>query len=267
MSHADKKYIKLLKKVLKKGVEVKDRTGVGTLSLFGERVSYNLQKGFPLLTTKRVWFHGVVHELIWFLSGKTNIKYLKDKGVHIWDEWADSEGNLPPVYGKQWRDWGGVDQIQTIVKEIKNNPTSRRLIVNSWNVPEIKDMALPPCHLLFQFYVREGKYLDCQLYQRSADLFLGVPFNIASYALLTHAVAHVCQLEVGRFIHIMGDCHIYLNHLDQVKEQIRFYEEEALLPNPQIEIEGLKDITRLKEKNITLIHYAPYGKIEAPVAV
>lgn len=267
MSYADKRYIKLVKRVLKKGIETKDRTGVGTLSLFGERVKYDLRKGFPLLTTKRVWFNGVLHELIWFLKGDTNIKYLQNNKVHIWDEWADKDGNLGPVYGKQWRDWGGIDQIKEVVKEIKKNPTSRRLIVNAWNVSELKEMALPPCHLLFQFSVRGGEFLDCQVYQRSADLFLGVPFNIASYALLTHAVAHVTHLKVGTLTHVMGDCHIYLNHLDQVKEQVRRYEEEEKRPAPTLEINGLKDITRLKEAHITLNHYNPYGKIEGEVAV
>ena len=216
-------YLDLLKKVKESGKPKGDRTGTGTLSIFGHQMRFDLQDSFPLLTTKKIHFKSVAYELLWFLKGDTNIKYLKDNGVSIWDEWADENGDLGPVYGKQWRDWKGAngfhDQISNVIDQIKNNPNSRRHIVSAWNVAEIPSMALAPCHILFQFYVQEGK-LSCQLYQRSADIFLGVPFNIASYALLTHMIANVCDLEVGDFVHTLGDAHLYNNHLTQADEQL-----------------------------------------------
>ena len=211
-------YLDLLKKVRQEGKEKGDRTGTGTISVFGYQMRYDLSQNFPLLTTKKVHFKSMAYELLWFLKGDTNINYLKDNGVSIWDEWADDNGDLGPVYGKQWRKWEGLngahDQIKQVIEQIKSNPNSRRHIVSAWNVSDIKSMALAPCHILFKFYVVEGK-LSCQLYQRSADIFLGVPFNIASYALLTHMVAKVCNLEVGEFIHTLGDAHLYKNHLEQ----------------------------------------------------
>jgi thymidylate synthase len=217
-------YLQLCRHVLEKGTIKEDRTGTGTISTFGYQMRFDLKEGFPLVTTKKLHLKSIIHELLWFLNGDTNVKYLQDNGVRIWNEWADEEGNLGPVYGHQWRSWTGadgktVDQISELISAIKNNPDSRRLIVNAWNVAEIENMALPPCHCLFQFYVADGK-LSCQLYQRSADVFLGVPFNIASYALLTHMVAHVCDLEPGEFIHSFGDVHIYRNHLEQVELQL-----------------------------------------------
>jgi thymidylate synthase len=217
-------YHDLLTHILEKGTDKTDRTGTGTKSVFGYQMRFDLAKGFPLVTTKKVHLRSIIHELLWFLKGETNIAYLKENGVSIWDEWADSEGELGPVYGKQWRHWEGkngqvVDQITSLVQEIKKNPDSRRLIVSAWNVAELPQMALMPCHSLFQFYVANGR-LSCQLYQRSADVFLGVPFNIASYALLTHMIAQVCQLELGDFVHTFGDVHIYSNHFEQVKLQL-----------------------------------------------
>ena len=211
-----KQYLDLMQHVLDNGTQKHDRTGTGTISVFGYQMRFNLQEGFPMVTTKKLHLKSIIHELIWFLQGDTNIKYLKDNGVRIWDEWADEDGNLGPVYGSQWRSWptpngGQIDQISQIINTIKNNPDSRRIIVSAWNVAEIENMALPPCHAFFQFYVADGK-LSCQLYQRSADIFLGVPFNIASYALLTMMVAQVCNLEAGDFIHTFGDAHIYNNH-------------------------------------------------------
>ncbi len=213
-------YLDLLKHILKNGVEKSDRTGTGTLSCFGYQMRFDLQQGFPLVTTKKLHLKSIIHELLWFLKGETNISYLKENGVSIWNEWADENGELGPVYGKQWRSWAGaeekvVDQVTELIKQIKTNPDSRRLIVSAWNVAELPKMALMPCHVLFQFYVAEGK-LSCQLYQRSADVFLGVPFNIASYALLTMMIAQVCELQPGEFIHTFGDVHIYSNHIDQV---------------------------------------------------
>lgn len=217
-------YLDLLRHVLENGAQKGDRTGTGTISTFGYQMRFNLQEGFPLLTTKKLSTRAIFHELLWFLQGNTNIQYLHDNGVTIWDEWADKDGNLGPVYGKQWRKWEGpdgkiTDQIAEVIRQIKTNPNSRRLIVSAWNVADVPKMALPPCHLLFQFYVNEGK-LSCQLYQRSCDIFLGVPFNIASYSLLTHMIAQVCNLDVGDFVHTLGDAHLYLNHLDQAREQL-----------------------------------------------
>ena len=216
-------YLDLLKKVKETGGHKDDRTGTGTLSVFGHQMRFNLRDSFPLLTTKKIHFHSVAHELLWFLKGETNIKYLKDNSVRIWDEWADDNGDLGPVYGKQWRKWESdgqsFNQILNVINQIKSNPASRRHIVSAWNVADIPSMALAPCHILFQFYVHDGK-LSCQLYQRSADIFLGVPFNIASYALLTHMIAQVCDLEVGDFVHTFGDVHLYLNHIEQAEEQL-----------------------------------------------
>ena len=218
-----KQYLELIEKILNEGVDRSDRTGTGRKSIFGHQMHFNLEDGFPLVTTKKVHLKSIIHELIWFIAGSTNIKYLKENGVSIWDEWADENGDLGPVYGKQWRKWEGLngahDQIKQVIEQIKSNPNSRRHIVSAWNVSDIQSMALAPCHILFQFYVVEGK-LSCQLYQRSADIFLGVPFNIASYALLTHMVAKVCNLEVGEFIHTLGDAHLYKNHLEQADEQL-----------------------------------------------
>src|SRR5579884_1183565 len=219
-----KTYLELCKRILTEGVKKEDRTGTGTLSVFGHQMRFPLSEGFPLVTTKKLHTKSIIYELLWFLQGDTNVRYLQEHGVHIWDAWADEQGDLGPIYGKQWRSFSGangktVDQIQWVVDEIKRNPDSRRLIVSAWNPPELADMALPPCHCLFQFYVAEGK-LSCQLYQRSADTFLGVPFNIASYALLTHMVAHQCHLNPGDFIWTGGDCHLYNNHLEQAKLQL-----------------------------------------------
>src|SRR5471030_1156093 len=219
-----KQYLDLMKHVLEHGAQKHDRTGTGTLSVFGYQMRFNLQDGFPLVTTKKLHLKSIIHELIWFLQGDTNIRYLKENGVRIWDELADEQGNLGPVYGYQWRSWpkpdgGHIDQISQVVNQIKTNPDSRRMIVSAWNVADVENMALPPCHSLFQFYVADGK-LSCQLYQRSADIFLGVPFNIASYALLTMMVAQVCELEPGDFVHTLGDAHLYVNHLDQARLQL-----------------------------------------------
>jgi len=261
-------YLDLLDHVLHHGTEKTDRTGTGTRSVFGWQMRFDLNQGFPLVTTKKVHWKSVVHELIWFLRGDTNIAYLKEHGVSIWDEWADAEGNLGPVYGRQWRAWptadgGTVDQIRWVVDEIRRNPDSRRLIVSAWNVGELPKMALMPCHTLFQFYVADGR-LSCQLYQRSGDIFLGVPFNIASYALLTHMVAHVCGLGVGDFVHTLGDAHLYSNHLEQARLQLG--REPKPLPrvvlNP--EVRALEDF---RFEDIALEGYAPHPAIKAPVAV
>lgn len=258
-----KSYLDTLKFVLDKGTESKDRTGVGTISVFGVQTRYDLQKGFPAVTTKRLWMKGVIHELLWFLQGSTNIQYLQKHGVRIWNAWADEDGELGPVYGKQWRDWDGVDQIQRLVKGLKENPYSRRHIVSAWNAGEIDQMNLAPCHAFFQFYVRNDT-LSCQLYQRSADMFLGVPFNIASYSLLTHMLAQVCGYDVGEFIHTLGDAHIYLNHLEQVKEQLSRepYPLPTLWLNPEIEC-----IDDFKYKDIKLENYRNHPAIKAPIAV
>lgn len=261
-SQADIEYLSAVKRVLTQGVDRLDRTGTGTRSLFGERCSYDLTRGFPLLTTKKVFWRGVVEELLWFLKGSTNAKDLQDKGVHIWDAWAAPDGDLGPVYGKQWRDWGGVDQIEAVIESIKSNPTSRRHIVNAWNVSELDQMALPPCHMMFQFYV-DGSYLDCALYQRSADMFLGVPFNIASYALLTHIIASLTGLKARKFVHFIGDAHIYSNHKDQLRKQAA----RKPRPAPRLVIEGLKSISDLKREHIQLVGYDPHPPIKGEVSV
>lgn len=261
-------YLNLMKHVLENGTVKEDRTGTGTISVFGHQMRFDLSKGFPCVTTKKLHLRSIIHELLWFLSGDTNIKYLKDNKVTIWDEWADENGNLGPVYGYQWRSWptskgDTVDQIKNLIHMIKTNPDSRRLIVSAWNVEFIDQMALPPCHTFFQFYVADGK-LSCQLYQRSADIFLGVPFNIASYALLTHMVAQVCGLEPGEFIHTFGDAHLYSNHLEQAKEQLSRtpLKLPTLKMNPEI-----KDIFDFKFDDFELIDYEFHPHIKAPVAV
>ena len=261
-------YLTLLEHVKQNGQKKEDRTGTGTMSVFGYQMRFNLNEGFPLLTTKKVHLKSVIYELLWFLSGDTNIKFLKDNGVTIWDEWADENGNLGPVYGHQWRSWPTsegreIDQISNLINQIKKTPDSRRLIVSAWNVGEINKMKLPPCHCFFQFYVADGR-LSCQLYQRSADIFLGVPFNIASYALLTQMIAHVCGLECGEFIHTLGDAHIYTNHIDQVNEQLRRKPKKL----PQIKINpSVKNIFDFKYEDFILEGYDPYPLIKAPVAV
>ena len=263
-----KQYLELLNHILEDGTVKMDRTGTGTKSVFGYQMRFNLKDGFPLLTTKKVHLKSIIHELLWFIKGDTNIKYLKDNGVSIWDEWADENGDLGPVYGHQWRSWPApdgksIDQLANVVETIQNNPNSRRMIVSAWNPGEVDQMALPPCHCLFQFYVADGK-LSCQLYQRSADTFLGVPFNIASYALLTMMIAQVCGLEPGEFIHTTGDTHIYLNHMDQVHLQLS--REPRPLPrmilNPEV-----KSLFDFKYEDFTLEGYDPWPGIKAPVAV
>jgi thymidylate synthase len=263
-----KQYHELMKHVLNHGTKKEDRTGTGTLSVFGYQARYNLQDGFPLVTTKKLHLKSIIHELLWFLQGETNIKYLKDHGVSIWNEWADEEGNLGPVYGSQWRSWQGangetIDQISAVVNQIKKNPDSRRLIVSAWNVAEIEKMALPPCHAFFQFYVADGK-LSCQLYQRSADIFLGVPFNIASYALLTMMMAQVCDLQYGDFVHTMGDAHLYTNHIDQSNLQLS--RDFKALPKMKIN-PNIKSIFDFKFEDFELVGYEPHPHIKAPVAV
>jgi len=259
-----KQYTELIRKVLSEGVQKQDRTGTGTRSIFGHQMRFNLNEGFPLVTTKKVHLKSIIHELLWFLKGSTNTKYLTDNKVRIWDEWSDSEGNLGPVYGKQWRSWGGeVDQIAEVVESIKTNPDSRRHIVSAWNVGDLDRMALPPCHLLFQFYVADGR-LSCQLYQRSADIFLGVPFNIASYALLTMMVAQVCGLGLGDFVHTLGDAHIYDNHLQQVELQIS----RDLRPLPKMLINStVKDVFSFNYEDFQLINYNPHPLIKGKVAI
>ncbi|ABG58561.1 thymidylate synthase [Cytophaga hutchinsonii] len=263
-----KQYHDLMQHILDQGVKKEDRTGTGTVSVFGYQMRFNLQEGFPLLTTKKLHMRSITHELLWFLQGDTNIKYLKDNNVSIWDEWADENGNLGPVYGYQWRSWPTpdgkhIDQITNVVNMIKNNPDSRRLIVSAWNVGEIEKMKLPPCHAFFQFYVADGK-LSCQLYQRSADVFLGVPFNIASYALLTMMVAQVCGLQAGDFVHTLGDAHLYSNHLEQAKLQLSrdFRPLPAMKINPDV-----KSIFDFKFEDFTLEGYDPHPHIKAAVAV
>ena len=261
-------YLELMSHVLEHGVEKGDRTGTGTKSIFGHQMRFDLSAGFPMVTTKKLHLRSIIHELLWFLSGDTNIKYLKENGVRIWDEWADENGELGPVYGHQWRSWpapkgGTIDQISNLVAQIKNNPDSRRHIVSAWNVAEVDNMALPPCHSLFQFYVAEGR-LSCQLYQRSADIFLGVPFNIASYALLTMMMAQVCDLDPGDFVHTFGDAHIYSNHYEQA--QIQLQREVRSLPRMIINSE-VKDIFGFRFEDFELSDYDPHPHIAAPVAV
>jgi len=287
-----KQYLDMLEKILKEGTKKEDRTGTGTISYFGYQMRFDLSKGFPLLTTKKVFLKGIIHELLWFISGSTNIKYLVDNNVKIWNDWpyaaykkskyyqnetmeefinkikndddfAKKFGNLGPVYGKQWRNFGGVDQLSWLINEIKTNPTSRRLIISAWNAPEIKDMALPPCHCFMQFYVNDGK-LSCQLYQRSADMFLGVPFNIASYSLFTMMIAQVCGLKPGVFVHTFGDAHIYLNHLDQVNLQLTRTPKD--LPTMKIN-PNVKSIFDFKYEDFKLEGYDPYPAIKGEVAV
>ena len=262
-----KQYLDLMQHILDNGVDKGDRTGTGTRSVFGYQMRFDLREGFPLVTTKKVHTRSIFHELLWFLKGDQNIKYLKDNGVSIWDEWADENGDLGPVYGVQWRSWpsgkGHIDQITQVIEQIKSNPDSRRLIVSAWNVAEVGNMALPPCHAFFQFYVANGK-LSCQLYQRSADVFLGVPFNIASYALLTMMIAQVCDLEAGDFVHTFGDTHLYSNHFDQARLQL----ERAPRPLPTLKLNpDVKDIFDYKYEDITLEGYDPHPHIKAPVAV
>ena len=261
-------YLNLLKHILQNGVEKHDRTQTGTLSVFGYQMRFNLQDSFPLVTTKKLHLRSIVHELIWFLNGETNIEYLKQNNVSIWDEWADENGNLGPIYGHQWRSWNAangssIDQISNVIQQIKTNPDSRRLLVSAWNVGEIENMALPPCHALFQFYVANGR-LSCQLYQRSADVFLGVPFNIASYALLTHMIAQQCSLDVGEFIWTGGDCHLYLNHLEQANEQLT----RTPLPGPQLLIKRKPDtIFDYKFDDFEWLNYEYHPAIKAPIAI
>ena len=261
-------YLDLLEHVMENGTDRSDRTGTGTRSVFGHQMRFHLSKGFPLLTTKKLHLRSIIHELLWFIQGDTNISYLKENGVTIWDEWADENGDLGPVYGKQWRRWQSadgqeIDQLSDLIEMIKTNPDSRRLMLSAWNPADVPNMALPPCHCLFQFHVANGK-LSCQLYQRSADIFLGVPFNIASYALLTHMIAHVCQLEVGDFVHSLGDAHIYHNHFDQVKEQLQ----RTPGPLPQLVFHNPPDkLEDFRFEMIEIINYEAAPTIKAPIAV
>jgi thymidylate synthase len=263
-----KQYLDLCQRILSEGVEKGDRTGTGTISLFGHQMRFDLSDGFPLLTTKKLHTKSIIHELLWFLAGSTNIAYLKENGVRIWDEWADEAGELGPVYGKQWRSFTGadgktVDQIQWVVDEIKRNPNSRRLIVTAWNPTEVDDMALPPCHCLFQFYVSDGR-LSCQLYQRSGDTFLGIPFNIASYALLTHMIAHVTGLLPGEFIHTLGDAHLYQNHLPQIQEQMT----RTPYPLPTLKLnDSVTSIFDFRFEDIAILNYQSHPHIKGVVAV
>lgn len=261
-------YLQLLEHILQKGVKKQDRTGTGTLSCFGYQMRFDLKEGFPMVTTKKLHLKSIIHELLWFLKGETNIRYLKENGVSIWDEWADEKGELGPVYGKQWRSWQStsgkqIDQVSELIAQIKSNPDSRRLIISAWNVGDLPEMALMPCHALFQFYVAEGK-LSCQLYQRSADVFLGVPFNIASYALLTLMLAQVCDLEPGEFVHTFGDVHLYNNHLEQAHLQLG----RKSFPLPQMKLNpAIKSIFDFKFDDFTLENYQHHPPIKAPVAV
>ena len=263
-----RQYLDLLSDVLDHGAEKADRTGTGTRSVFGRQMRFDLSAGFPLVTTKKLHLRSIVHELLWFLRGDTNIAYLRDNKVSIWDEWADAEGNLGPVYGHQWRRWQGadgqeVDQMQWLLDEIRRNPDSRRLVISAWNVADLPKMALQPCHALFQFYVADGK-LSCQLYQRSADIFLGVPFNIASYALLTHMVAQACDLGVGDFVHTLGDAHLYSNHLEQAREQLT----RTPRPLPRLSLNaGVRDLFAFRYEDVGVEAYDPWPAIRAPVAV
>lgn len=263
-----KQYLDLLRHIMEHGTVKSDRTGVGTKSVFGYQMRFNLADGFPLLTTKKVHLRSIIHELLWFIAGDTNIKYLHDNKVTIWDEWADENGDLGPVYGHQWRSWatpqgGKIDQLANVVEQLKKNPNSRRHIVSAWNPGEVDNMALPPCHAMFQFYVADNK-LSCQLYQRSADVFLGVPFNIASYALLTQMIAQVCGYELGEFVHTLGDTHIYLNHFEQVETQLS--REPRELPKMEINPD-VKSIFDFKYEDFNLINYDPHPVIKAPIAV
>ena len=263
-----RQYLYLMKHVLEHGTKKSDRTGTGTVSVFGYQMRFNLAHGFPLVTTKKCHLKSIIHELLWFLQGDTNTRYLKENGVSIWDEWADENGDLGPVYGKQWRSWAApdgrtIDQLSEVIAQIKKNPDSRRLIVSAWNVGELDQMALAPCHAFFQFYVADGK-LSCQLYQRSADIFLGVPFNIASYALLTLMMAQICGLKPGDFVHTFGDAHLYLNHLEQTKLQLS--REPRPLPTMKIN-PAVKDIFEFKFEDFTLEGYDPHPAIKAPVAI
>ncbi|ARQ00168.1 thymidylate synthase [Pseudorhodoplanes sinuspersici] len=263
-----RQYLELMEHVLAHGVEKRDRTGTGTLSVFGYQMRFDLSEGFPLLTTKKLHVKSIIHELLWFLAGDTNIKYLKEQGVRIWDEWADENGDLGPVYGRQWRSWpardgGTIDQMQNLLRDIERNPDSRRLIVTAWNPADVDKMALPPCHLLFQFYVAKGK-LSCQMYQRSADIFLGVPFNIASYALLTMMVAQVTGLKPGEFIHTLGDAHLYLNHVEQAHLQLS--RAPHALPTMAINPD-VNDLFAFRYEDFTLEGYEPHPHIKAQVAV
>lgn len=263
-----KTYLHLLEHILEEGTEKNDRTGTGTLSVFGYQMRFNLKRGFPLVTTKKLHMRSIIHELLWFLNGDTNVKYLQENGVTIWDEWADAQGDLGPVYGKQWRSWPTadgrtIDQLSELLQQIKTNPDSRRLIVSAWNVGELDQMALMPCHALFQFYVANGQ-LSCQLYQRSADVFLGVPFNIASYALLTHMVAQQCGLDVGEFVWTGGDCHLYLNHIEQARTQLS----REPFPLPQLEIKRKPaSLFDYKYDDFEFLNYQAHPSIKAPIAV
>ncbi|MEA5100229.1 MAG: thymidylate synthase [Bacteroidales bacterium] len=263
-----KQYLDLLNNVLESGNLKEDRTGTGTKSIFGYQMRVNLQEGFPLVTTKKLHLRSIIHELLWFLQGNTNIDYLHQNKVTIWDEWADEKGDLGPVYGKQWRAWETkdgkvVDQISELIEQIKTNPNSRRLLVSAWNVSDVDKMALPPCHVLFQFYVANNK-LSCQLYQRSADIFLGVPFNIASYAILTHMIAQVCNLEVGDFVHTFGDAHLYTNHFDQARLQLS----RTPYPLPELKLnKEIKNIFDFRFEDIEIINYQSHPTIKAPIAI
>jgi thymidylate synthase len=263
-----KQYLDLMRHIREHGVARADRTGTGTLSVFGHQMRFDLNEGFPLVTTKKVFLKGIIHELLWFVAGSTNVQYLQDHGVHIWDDWADEQGDLGPVYGSQWRSWPApdgstIDQIGKVIEQIKTNPNSRRLIVSAWNVAEVEQMALPPCHMLFQFYVAKG-CLSCQLYQRSADVFLGVPFNIASYALLTMMIAQVTGLKPGEFIHTLGDAHLYMNHLEQADEQLG----RTPYPLPQMQLNpAVHDILDFKYEDFKLLNYRSHPAIKAPIAV
>src|SRR5713226_3004669 len=263
-----KAYLDLCRRILTEGTTKKDRTGTGTISIFGHQMRFDLNEGFPLVTTKKIHTKSIIYELLWFLQGSTNVRYLQENGVRIWDEWADEQGELGPVYGKQWRSFSGpngetVDQIQWVIDEIRRNPDSRRLIVSAWNPAELADMALPPCHCLFQFYVAQGK-LSCQLYQRSGDTFLGIPFNTASYALLTLMVAQVTGLKPGEFVHTLGDAHLYLNHLEQADEQLA----RAPKPLPRMRLNpAVKDLFAFQYQDFTLEGYDPHPAIRAPISV
>ena len=258
-------YLDLLRDIMDNGVDKMDRTGVGTRSVFGRQMRFDLSKGFPLVTTKKVHLKSIIYELLWFIKGDTNVKYLQDNGVRIWNEWADENGDLGPVYGSQWRNWNaeGIDQLADVIDKLKHNPNDRRMIVSAWNVSKIPQMKLPPCHMMFQFYVANNK-LSCMLYQRSCDMFLGVPFNIASYALLTMMVAQVCDLELGEFVHTLGDTHIYHNHFEQVREQLS----RKPLPLPQMRLNpAVTDINDFKYEDFELLNYQCHGKLEGKVAV